>query len=249
MASSTKTKHGDIDWLYPELLTKDGLLYILEQRYIKIPDLQSLDKEELLQLYYKYILPLPQRRYRQNRRGRDLTKKQVLMAKKRRITAPDMEEPPLKKQNMDGSDSSSSRFLTSFSDPSKGGGDRLKPPPSCIDTSRKVIKLGSGSKSTTPASPTKSTSQDVSTLSKKIVKITMSATSDSEEKKQSRNSTIKLINKHLESPSQGKLSKVEENGDVEMKDVQEDKTKVAPDSPVLEETPNKKSKLKRISWP
>ncbi|XP_046570899.1 uncharacterized protein LOC124279141 isoform X2 [Haliotis rubra] len=212
-----------------------------------MPNLQDLDKEELLQLYYKYILPLPQRQYRQNRRGQDLTKKQILLAKKRRITAPDMDEPPQKKQKIAGLDSSSSRFLTSFSDPSKGGGDRLKPPPSCIDTSRKVIKLGSGSKSTTPGSPTKSVSQDDSTLSKKIVKITMSPTSDSKEKKPSTNSTIKLINKHLECPSQGKLSKVKENGDVEMKDVQESINKVVPDLP--QETPNKKIKLKRISWP
>ncbi|XP_067675636.1 ashwin-like [Haliotis asinina] len=246
MASSSDSKHVDIDWLHPELLTKDGLLYILEQRYIQMSNLRGLDKEELLQLYYKYILPLPQRRYRQNRRGQDLTKKQILMAKKRRINASDMDEPPHKKQNMTGSDSTS-RFLTSFNDTSKGVFDRLKPPPSCIDASRKVIRLGSGSKSTTLGSPTKSASQDISTLSKKIVKITMSPTADCKEKKPSTNSTIKLINKHLESPSEGKLSKVKENGDVEMKNVQENINKVVPDSP--KETPNKKIKLKRISWP
>ena len=68
------------------------------QRFIKKPDVESLDKDELLELYLKYIIPLPQRKYRQNRRGQRMTKQQIQLAKKRKhSSAEDSTEPPNKK--------------------------------------------------------------------------------------------------------------------------------------------------------
>ena len=68
------------------------------QRFISKPDLDNLEKDELVELYHKYIIPLPQRKYRQNRRGRQMTKQQEQLAKKRKLsTVEDNTEPPKKK--------------------------------------------------------------------------------------------------------------------------------------------------------
>ena len=44
-----------------------------------------MDKESLVELYVKFILPLPQRKYRDNLRGRDMKRNQILKDKKRKI--------------------------------------------------------------------------------------------------------------------------------------------------------------------
>jgi hypothetical protein len=59
-------------------------------------DVENATRDDLLELYYQYIIPRPQRKYRLNRRGRDMTKKQILQAKKRKITGPDSSEPASK---------------------------------------------------------------------------------------------------------------------------------------------------------
>jgi hypothetical protein len=46
------------------------------------------------------VLPLPQRKYRLNRRGKEMTKKQIVMAKKRKISTTDDSEPPKKSVNL-----------------------------------------------------------------------------------------------------------------------------------------------------
>lgn len=67
------------------------------QRFVKLPnDVDNMLKEDLLQLYYKFILPKPQRKYRLNRRGREMTKKQIIQARKRKNTQPDTAEPSSK---------------------------------------------------------------------------------------------------------------------------------------------------------
>jgi len=69
----------------------------LLQRFISKQNLDELPKEDLVELYTKHIIPLPQRKYRPNRRGRDMTKKQVLATKKRRLdTASSSDQPPEK---------------------------------------------------------------------------------------------------------------------------------------------------------
>ncbi|XP_050392297.1 ashwin [Patella vulgata] len=137
MAAPTDHNSSDYDLLYPELLSRDVLIKVLHQRYIQKTNIQSLDKEELLNLYYQYILPLPQRKYKLNRRGREMTKKQILKAKKRRFvnTSTTDGDPPKKKRL-----STESLLITPSGSPSA---NRLKPPPSCINYDKKVIKLNS----------------------------------------------------------------------------------------------------------
>lgn len=79
------------------------MLCLYFQRFVKLPDdIETTTKDDLLELYYRYIIPRPQRTYRLNRRGREMTKKQVLRNKKRKITAPDSSEPPVKYVNSHG---------------------------------------------------------------------------------------------------------------------------------------------------
>ncbi|XP_056014095.1 uncharacterized protein LOC125673838 isoform X2 [Ostrea edulis] len=103
----------------------------------------KLDKDQLVDLYYTYIIPLPQRTYRNNRRGREMTRRQIAQAKKRKSSS--VETGSSDKKKMKSADSES-RFLTPYNLPLSG--ERIKPPPSCIDFGKKKIKLGSGSSST-----------------------------------------------------------------------------------------------------
>lgn len=51
------------------------------QRGIDQPGIDSFDKNVLVDVYNHYLLPLPQRKYRMNRRGQQMTKKQIILAK------------------------------------------------------------------------------------------------------------------------------------------------------------------------
>ncbi len=46
--------------------------------------MEELEKGVLVDLYYKNVIPMPQRIYRQNRRGREMTKQQIIMSKRKR---------------------------------------------------------------------------------------------------------------------------------------------------------------------
>ena len=59
------------------------------QRKVDIPDIENLDQSVLVDLFYKNVIPLPQRKYRHNRRGQKATKQQV-QASKRKRTYDDM---------------------------------------------------------------------------------------------------------------------------------------------------------------
>lgn len=138
------TAKNDHDWLYPELLSQDRLVEILRQRYIRRTDLEQLQKDELVDLYYKFIIPLPQRTYRQNRRGQEMTRRQATMENQRVTSSQGEENSDRKRMRNSGPES---RFLTSYNLPSTG--ERIKPPPSCIDFGKKKIKLSSGSATST----------------------------------------------------------------------------------------------------
>lgn len=139
-----------------------------------------------MELYYSYVLPLPQRKYRLNRRGKEMTKKQIVMAKKRKLSTTDSSEPPKKKLSAD----SNSRLLSSFNITSPG--ERLKPPPSCIDYSKKKISLSSKSKTeqniasqleNTNLNSDSRENDDTQILRKKIVKITLNSSSSDSPKR------------------------------------------------------------------
>ncbi|KAJ8314469.1 hypothetical protein KUTeg_006619, partial [Tegillarca granosa] len=170
-------------------------IYFTFQRYIKEEDLESKDKEYLIELFYRYVIPKPQRKYRLNRRGKLMTKKQIIMAKKRKITSPDEGEPPEKKSTGDGNNS---RFMSSFKDPSSH--DRLKPPPSCINFERKKIKLSSSTSSSKPNGETHKVTNEI-TSSIKSVKL--KSDNNNQMKK-----TIRLINSHI-ATSTGSVPKKE----------------------------------------
>ncbi|CAG2199840.1 ASW [Mytilus edulis] len=172
--------------LYPELMSVGDLISVLEQRYIQNEDLSSLCKEGLVELYYRYVLPLPQRKYRMNRRGREMTKKQVIMAKKRKIAINDDNEPPKKKSSVD----SNSRLISSYNI-SSAASDRLKPPPSCIDFTKKKISLSSKNKTEQSLTAKLENAnlnndnkegKDTQTLRKKIIKITLDSSSTENDK-------------------------------------------------------------------
>ncbi|XP_076079906.1 uncharacterized protein LOC143050000 isoform X2 [Mytilus galloprovincialis] len=158
----------------------------LHKRYIQNEDLSSLCKEGLVELYYRYVLPLPQRKYRMNRRGREMTKKQVIMAKKRKIAINDDNEPPKKKSSVD----SNSRLISSYNI-SSAASDRLKPPPSCIDFTKKKISLSSKNRTeqsltakleNTNLNNDNKEGHDTQTLRKKIIKITLDSSSTGNDK-------------------------------------------------------------------
>ena len=98
--------------------------------------------------------------------------------------------------------SSSGGLVTSF-EHLKGAGDRLKPPPSCINLDKKTIKFGSNSGSPNISSSlnklsivkNKSTSESNSDSPEKRIKLNKSqGVLDSDLK----SNTIKLINKQME---------------------------------------------------
>ncbi len=62
-----------------EMFKKD--LFLLQR---KMGNFRGKSKQELVELFYKTLLPMPQRKYRMNRRGKAMTKQQILMAKRKR---------------------------------------------------------------------------------------------------------------------------------------------------------------------
>ncbi|XP_064627923.1 ashwin-like [Lineus longissimus] len=68
-----------IDLLHPEILSEEGLLELFRRRHVPVSIKQSQSKNELVQLYYKTIIPMPQRTYRNNRRGKLMRRSQELI--------------------------------------------------------------------------------------------------------------------------------------------------------------------------
>ncbi|GLH07152.1 Uncharacterized protein GBIM_12681 [Gryllus bimaculatus] len=125
----------DIIFLQPHLLTKASLIHVLEQKCMNLKHLQVMRKDNLVELFQRIALPLPQRKYRQNRRGKLMTKLQ----KKR--------EGHMKKPQETHSGVSIGFGEASSAQPrvGLGIGDRLKPPPDAVNFERRKIRLTSGS--------------------------------------------------------------------------------------------------------
>ncbi|ESO93253.1 hypothetical protein LOTGIDRAFT_232703 [Lottia gigantea] len=203
--------------LYPELLTEDGLRLLFRQRYIEEKGIENYDKEDLLKLYYKYFLPLPQRKYRSNRHGREMTKKQVLLAKKRKLNGSE-EEIPIKKRRSTGS-----QLITPL-DKSSSTSTRLKPPPTCIDFNKKVIKLSS--------SPS-NVSEQMTEINSKVKKL---STKPMKFDRDPAVNSLTIVNKHVSN----KFPQEQGNGEECMDIDTEDK---------VEQEKQPKKKIKKISWP
>ncbi|XP_023727696.1 ashwin isoform X2 [Cryptotermes secundus] len=136
MASVCK-QSSDIYLLQPELLNETALKQILELRCVKLQNMNSMSKAQLVEIFYRIATPLPQRIYKDNRRGRLLTKmrrKQERSRKKAEIIE--------KKSSISYGFSEAS---TSHEHGSHSTGDRLKPPPDTVHFEHKKIKLNSSS--------------------------------------------------------------------------------------------------------
>ncbi|XP_061169549.1 ashwin-like [Saccostrea echinata] len=251
--STTRTRDSQ-DWLYPELLSEEKLVQILRQRYIRHTDLTQLAKEQLVDLYYKYIIPLPQRTYRNNRRGREMTKRQIVQAKKRKSSLTEVGSPDKKKVKSVGSES---RFLTSFNLPSSGSGERIKPPPSCINFEKKKIKLSSSSTSSKAGTVTKLSEEKTKTSIKlkqnggNSEKIDNSESTKATEHTKSTSSpekrTIKLINNLSLSTSEADVKKSKVIKDNAQEEKTQDKQEAMDTS--SESSSKKTFKMKKVSWP
>ncbi|XP_013794325.1 ashwin-like [Limulus polyphemus] len=79
----TKEKCISFDLQHPEILPTHILQEIFRKRNISHEKL--LDKASLVDLFYKTVIPLPQRHFADTVRGRILTKKQSILAKKRKF--------------------------------------------------------------------------------------------------------------------------------------------------------------------
>ncbi|KAK3582037.1 hypothetical protein CHS0354_025643 [Potamilus streckersoni] len=260
-----ESKSPSCDLLYPEILSHSDIVNLFKQRCIKVDGLEKLEKHKLVELFYRYILPLPQRKYRLNRRGRLMTKNQIQLAKKRKLsstTTQDEGEPVLKKK--------SSGLLNSF-DLGSSSSERIKNPVTCINMERKTIKLGSSKRdlSKTSLSSSVSNIKLTSDSSKKETEDTKErkktikpvSISDSDTKA-NLDKTISNINKHLSSSTTGKgKCKTEERNHVSEKSPSsvESETKMDTSPAVLcnknqetedaKSSPKKKFKMSKISWP
>ncbi|XP_075975214.1 ashwin-like [Anticarsia gemmatalis] len=60
--------------LHPELLTNEQLIFIIQERYLRIPNIGGMKRDELLDVFHNYCVPYGQRKYRDSGRGRILNK-------------------------------------------------------------------------------------------------------------------------------------------------------------------------------
>ncbi|KDR22614.1 ashwin-like [Zootermopsis nevadensis] len=134
MASSVK-ESNDFYLLQPELLNETALKQILESRCVKLQNLNFLSKAQLVKIFYQVAVPLPQREYKDNRRGKLLTR----LRRKQEINSQKTDDSGKKSSITCGfSEASTSHGL-------HGTGVRLKPPPDTINFEHKKIKLRSSS--------------------------------------------------------------------------------------------------------
>jgi len=112
---------------------------VLLQRHILKDSLDCLDKYKLVELFYKYVVPLPQRIYGSGRRERRLSKI--------RNSKEGMKRP------IDASTSNKDDRQQKRPCNQTNAGDRLKPPPSKKNGENKFVKL---SKCSTKSSDTDS---------------------------------------------------------------------------------------------
>ncbi|XP_050686760.1 uncharacterized protein LOC126980675 [Eriocheir sinensis] len=123
--------------LQPEILPVQIMIDVLQERGMKAAVLQQADREKIIHLFYKYITPKYQRDCRDNRRGR-------LMKKIRERKAIRLKDDDWKTLVTESKSKTSLGLSTKLV--ANNGGERLKPPPSCINTEKKVIKLGATAK-------------------------------------------------------------------------------------------------------
>ncbi|CAH0399677.1 unnamed protein product [Chilo suppressalis] len=108
--------------LHPELLSNDQLINIIQQRHLHIPNVERMQRDELLELFHNFCVPYGQRKYKDTGRGKLLNQTRNMCS-----------EPPVK---LNVFNDSQSRKI-----PYPERCDRLKPPPDLLSGHLKRIKL------------------------------------------------------------------------------------------------------------
>ncbi|XP_047478630.1 uncharacterized protein LOC125031746 [Penaeus chinensis] len=124
-----------LSYMQPEILPIQIMIDVLKERGMKAASLQGTDRGHIICLFHKHVCPKHRRDYRENRRGK------IMMAQRSKREKGSVDE-NWKKMVMD----SKERSLSSSNASDYASAERLKPPPSCINTERKTIKLGGSNK-------------------------------------------------------------------------------------------------------
>nr|AGC92725.1 ashwin-like protein [Heliconius erato] len=111
--------------LHPELLSNEQLIQILQERHLRVENLQRMRRDELLDLFHQFCVPYGQRRYRDSGRGKVLNKT--------RNISPEL---VTTYNTFDNKSMIKINRKTLHSD-----SDRLKPPPDTLSGQMKRIKL------------------------------------------------------------------------------------------------------------
>ncbi|VVC87073.1 unnamed protein product [Leptidea sinapis] len=64
--------------LHPELMNNQQLIYIIEERQLRVPNIEKLSRDELLTIFHQFCVPYGQRKYRDSGRGKILNKSRNL---------------------------------------------------------------------------------------------------------------------------------------------------------------------------
>ncbi|XP_026319103.1 uncharacterized protein LOC113229649 [Hyposmocoma kahamanoa] len=106
--------------LHPELLTNEQLVYIIQQRHLRVPEIEGMARDDLLELFHRFCVPYGQRKYKDSGRGKVLNKT-------RRMS-------PERIPKLNTIDVSQNRKFHS-------NHDRVKPPPDLLSGHMKRIRL------------------------------------------------------------------------------------------------------------
>ncbi|KOB68291.1 Ashwin [Operophtera brumata] len=107
--------------LYPELLSNNQLISIIQERHLRVENIERMSRCDLIELFRNYCLPYGQRKYRDSGRGKVLNKT--------RHCCPE----PAAKLNVFSNNQCSKV--------SRSNCDRIKPPPDILSGHMKRIKL------------------------------------------------------------------------------------------------------------
>lgn len=167
-----------VDLLHPDLLSSSVLEALLREQKIGEEHISNASREQLLNLYSKLILPLPQREPRKNRRGSYLLKKNGANSLQEKPTPSDVKV----KSSSVPCPEPQSRLKPPPATTNKTIGlhateplSRLKPPPVSME-SGKVIKLNSKTTNgDTVISSKRSVSPSVDSKRPKLIRLNLSS--------------------------------------------------------------------------
>nr|XP_006815116.1 PREDICTED: ashwin-like [Saccoglossus kowalevskii] len=226
-----------VDLLHPETLSKSTIVKLLRQRSVRIDHPGEMTKEDLVEIFYRTVLPLPQRQFRDNRWGKMMAK---LRPKKRKVN--DVEKylknvgPSPAKRKAFGH---SGGLITSADVRTSPSEMRLKPPPVVINKNKTVVKLN----------PSKIVSNPSSSITPEVVKLNKTKISSKTTKSDS--SEFSSTNTNSESDSSTGSSKCKSSSDKspECKKVSLKRPPSTEKSSTCEETVTKKKKVLKITSP